>query len=186
MRKTERERKESHTRRVAYERTSLGKRGARASNLPILPSLNVNSSFLIQSCSVPSSASRIGCMSCGRARPSSIANRDRRGWCGTEQRTMSNARPHMEVRTNADPRRGSNDESSPVRRSCRSCPRGKRQYPSRVLGARAPLPSDLSRDLCTRGTAASSCSTARILPLTITEIRSQEEASAWSVGKDRR
>lgn len=44
-------------------RTSCGKSGASASNLPMLPSLNVKSSFLIHSCGVPSSASNIGCMS---------------------------------------------------------------------------------------------------------------------------
>ena len=44
------------------ERTSLGKSGASASNLPIFPSLNVNRSFLIHSCCVPFNASRMGCI----------------------------------------------------------------------------------------------------------------------------
>ena len=44
-------------------RTSFGKSGAKDSNLPILPSLNVKSNFLIHSCGVLSRESRIGCMS---------------------------------------------------------------------------------------------------------------------------
>ena len=45
--------------------TSLGNKGASASNLPILPSLNVSINFFNHSCSFPFSESNIGCMSCG-------------------------------------------------------------------------------------------------------------------------
>ena len=45
-------------------RTSFGNNGAKASNLPIFPSLKVKRSFLIQSYSDWSRSSSIGCISC--------------------------------------------------------------------------------------------------------------------------
>ena len=45
-------------------RTSFGNSGAKASNLPMFPSLKVKSSFLIQSYSDWSRSSSIGCINC--------------------------------------------------------------------------------------------------------------------------
>lgn len=52
----------THAHSTTCSRTSCGNSGARASNFPMLPSLNVNKSFFIHSRAVPVNASKIGCI----------------------------------------------------------------------------------------------------------------------------
>lgn len=125
--------REGHTETVTFHRrTSFGNRGASASNFPMFPSLNVKRSFLIQSCGVLSSESRMGCMSCDQTRLDIVAFG--RGMC---------------------------DVRLPARQSYRSYPPETRRCRDRERGVSVLLVTDLSSGRCMPGTRGSSCNKVR-------------------------